>query len=108
MAATRGMTGPRCYWHVDDFATTLAAILAAGGSQHGEITGVGGGKLIATVSGADGNLSGLSSCPAGRPAPSTSRPGSRAPTLSGYWSVTGQFGTRHADIRGANCTVTCR
>ena len=45
--------------------TTLAAVLAAGGAQHQEITDVGGGKLIATVKDADGNLIGLLQMPAG-------------------------------------------
>ena len=59
------MTGSLGYWHVDDMNTTLAAVIAAGGGQHQEITDVGGGKLIATVKDADGNLIGILQMPAG-------------------------------------------
>ena len=62
---SKGMAGSLGYWHVDDINTTLAAVLAAGGEQHQEITDVGGGKLIATVKDADGNLIGLLQMPAG-------------------------------------------
>ncbi|TML07224.1 MAG: glyoxalase [Actinobacteria bacterium] len=62
---SKGMTGSLGYWHVDDMNTTLAAVLAAGGEQQQEITDVGGGKLIATVKDADGNLIGLLQMPAG-------------------------------------------
>lgn len=64
---SKGMTGSLGYWHVDDLNTTLAAILAAGGEQHQEITDVGGGKLIATIKDADGNLIGLLQMPAAEP-----------------------------------------
>jgi predicted enzyme related to lactoylglutathione lyase len=59
------MTGSLGYWHVDDINTTLAGIVAAGGEQQDEISDVGGGKLIATVKDADGNLIGLLQMPAG-------------------------------------------
>jgi predicted enzyme related to lactoylglutathione lyase len=55
----RGITGPLGYWHVDDINATLAAMIAAGGEQAQPIADVGGGKLIATVKDADGNIVGL-------------------------------------------------
>lgn len=61
----KGMTGPVGYWHVDDINTTLEALLAAGAETHQAISDVGGGKLIATVKDADGNLIGLLQAPAG-------------------------------------------
>jgi predicted enzyme related to lactoylglutathione lyase len=61
----KGLTGSLGYWHVDDITTTLASVLAAGGEQHQEITDVGGGKLIATVTDTDGNLIGLLQMPPG-------------------------------------------
>jgi len=61
----KGMHGSLGYWHVDDVQATLAAILAAGGEQDQAVTDVGGGKLIATVKDADGNLIGLLQQPAG-------------------------------------------
>jgi predicted enzyme related to lactoylglutathione lyase len=62
---SKGMTGPLGYWHVDDINATLAAVVAAGGEQDQAVTDVGGGKLIATVRDADGNLVGLLQMPAG-------------------------------------------
>jgi predicted enzyme related to lactoylglutathione lyase len=55
----RGITGPLGYWHVDDINATLAALIAAGGEQAQPIADVGGGKLIATIKDADGNIVGL-------------------------------------------------
>jgi predicted enzyme related to lactoylglutathione lyase len=53
------MTGPVGYWNVDDITSTLKALLEAGAEAQQEITDVGGGKLIATVKDADGNVIGL-------------------------------------------------
>jgi predicted enzyme related to lactoylglutathione lyase len=61
----KGMTGPLGYWHVDDIKATLAALVAAGAEAQQEATDVGGGKLIATVKDADGNIIGLLQAPAG-------------------------------------------
>jgi predicted enzyme related to lactoylglutathione lyase len=55
----KGMTGPVGYWDVDDIISTLKALLEAGAEAQQEITDVGGGKLIATVKDADGNVIGL-------------------------------------------------
>ena len=55
----KGMTGPIGYWHVDDIEASLAALLAAGAEAQQAVTDVGGGKLIAAVKDADGNVIGL-------------------------------------------------
>ena len=60
----KGMTGPVGYWHVDDIEAPLDALLAAGAEAGQPVTNVGGGKLIATVSDADGNVIGLLQPPA--------------------------------------------
>jgi predicted enzyme related to lactoylglutathione lyase len=55
----RGITGPLAYWHVDDIERSLKALLDAGAEAQQELRDVGGGKLIASVKDADGNLIGL-------------------------------------------------
>lgn len=55
----RGMTGPVPYWHVTDIRARLAALLDAGAELLQDVTDVGGGKLIASVKDADGNLVGI-------------------------------------------------
>ncbi|MES5820233.1 VOC family protein [Streptomyces sp. RG80] len=55
----RGMTGPVPYWHVTDIRARLAALLEAGAELLQDVTDVGGGKLIASVKDADGNLVGI-------------------------------------------------
>jgi predicted enzyme related to lactoylglutathione lyase len=62
----RGMTGPVGYWHVDDINATQAALLEAGATAQNPITDVGGGRLIATVTDADGNVIGLLQDPTGQ------------------------------------------
>ena len=61
---SRGMTGPVGYWHVDDIEESLEALLEAGAVAQQPIRDVGGGKLIATVKDADGNVIGLLQAPA--------------------------------------------
>jgi predicted enzyme related to lactoylglutathione lyase len=56
---TQGMTGPIAYWHVDDIAETLDALVEAGAEPQSPVRDVGGGRLIATVTDADGNVIGL-------------------------------------------------
>ena len=56
---SRGMTGPLGYWNVDDIAESVAQLVEAGATEQQAVTDVGGGKLIATVADADGNLIGL-------------------------------------------------
>ena len=53
------MTGPVCFWHVDDITKSLKALLDAGAEAQQEVRDVGGGKLIASVKDADGNVIGL-------------------------------------------------
>jgi predicted enzyme related to lactoylglutathione lyase len=59
----QGMTGPLAYWHVDDIEESLQALLDAGAEAQQEIKDVGGGKLIASVKDADGNVIGLIQSP---------------------------------------------
>jgi len=54
-----GMTGPVAYWHVDDIAGSLKAIVEAGATVKQDVKDVGGGKLIAILTDADGNPVGL-------------------------------------------------
>ena len=55
----QGMTGPLSYWHVDDIKGTLGELVAAGATVRQDVKDVGGGKLIAAVTDADGNAIGL-------------------------------------------------
>jgi predicted enzyme related to lactoylglutathione lyase len=59
----KGMTGPVPYWHVSDIRARLAALLDAGAELLMDVQDVGGGKLIASVKDADGNLVGLTQDP---------------------------------------------
>lgn len=55
----QGMTTPVTYWHVSDIAVTLAEVSAAGATVREEPHDVGGGRLVATFTDADGNTLGL-------------------------------------------------
>jgi predicted enzyme related to lactoylglutathione lyase len=55
----QGLTGPVGYWHVDDIATALESLTAAGLTVKQPPHDVGGGRLIALVEDADGNPTGL-------------------------------------------------
>ena len=55
----QGLSGPVPYWHVDDIARSVQALVAAGGEVLQDAKDVGGGKLIAWVKDADGNVIGL-------------------------------------------------
>jgi len=60
----RGKTaGPLAYWEVDDIGRRLKELVAAGARQEQDARDVGGGKLIATVEDADGNVIGLMQSP---------------------------------------------
>jgi predicted enzyme related to lactoylglutathione lyase len=59
----KGMSGPVCYWDVEDIETTLQTLLAAGGELGEGAHDVGGGKLVAWVKDADGNAIGLMQTP---------------------------------------------
>ena len=54
-----GQNGPVAYWHVDDVAKSLAALVGAGAETVQDPTDVGGGLLVALARDADGNLIGL-------------------------------------------------
>jgi len=58
-----GMTGPVGYYHVSDIEESLRLLLDAGAQIQQEVKDVGGGKLIASVSEADGNIVGLIQLP---------------------------------------------
>jgi len=55
----KGMTGPVPYWHVADIRSSLAGLLEAGAEPLQDVQDVGGGRQIAYVKDADGNLVGL-------------------------------------------------
>jgi predicted enzyme related to lactoylglutathione lyase len=59
----KGMTGPMGYWQVNDIQTSLRQLLDAGAHVQQEVQDVGGGKLIAWVKDADGNITGLVQSP---------------------------------------------
>jgi predicted enzyme related to lactoylglutathione lyase len=56
---SQGMTGPVGYWQVDDIKRSVKALLDAGAEVQQDVKDLGGGKLIATVKDADGNVIGL-------------------------------------------------
>jgi predicted enzyme related to lactoylglutathione lyase len=56
-------TGPVGYWQVDDIEESLKLLLDAGAEAEQAVTDVGGGKLIASVKDADGNITGLVQSP---------------------------------------------
>jgi predicted enzyme related to lactoylglutathione lyase len=60
----KGMTGPVPYWHVPDLKARLKGLLDAGAELLQDAQDVGGGRLIAFVKDADGNLVGLLQDPA--------------------------------------------
>ena len=55
----QGMTSPVAYWHVADIEAKLAEVTAAGATLKDPVRDVGGGRLVATVTDADGNVLGL-------------------------------------------------
>jgi predicted enzyme related to lactoylglutathione lyase len=60
---SKGMTGPVTFWHVDDLNDSLKALLHGGATEKEAVRDVGGGKLVATVTDADGNDIGLIQTP---------------------------------------------
>ena len=54
-----GMTGPVGYWHVDNIRGRVKALLESGAQIQQDVKDVGGGKLIALLKDADGNVIGL-------------------------------------------------
>ena len=59
----KGMSAPLAYVEVDDIQGRLDQLLEAGAETQQPITDVGGGKLIASVRDADGNVTGLAQTP---------------------------------------------
>ena len=55
----QGMTGPVGFWHVASMDDALAAVTARGATVVSAPRDVGGGKLVATLTDADGNVFGL-------------------------------------------------
>lgn len=55
----QGLTTPVAYWHVHDIDAKLAEVTAAGATVKDPVSNVGGGRLVASVTDADGNLLGL-------------------------------------------------
>jgi predicted enzyme related to lactoylglutathione lyase len=53
------MTTPVPFWHVSDIEAKLAEVVAAGATLKEAARDVGGGRLVATVTDADGNVLGL-------------------------------------------------
>jgi predicted enzyme related to lactoylglutathione lyase len=51
--------GPVAYCHIGDIRKSLKALLAVGATVEQDVTDVGGGRLIATLKDADGNVIGL-------------------------------------------------
>jgi predicted enzyme related to lactoylglutathione lyase len=56
---SQGLTGPVPYWQVEDIEVTLRQLLEAGAETKQELRDVGGGRIIASVKDADGNMIGL-------------------------------------------------
>ena len=59
----QGTPGPVVNVPVDDINRSMKALLEAGAEVHQEVKDVGGGKLIASVKDADGNVIGLLQSP---------------------------------------------
>jgi predicted enzyme related to lactoylglutathione lyase len=59
----KGMAAPVAYVEVDDIQRRLDELVDAGAETQQPITDVGGGKLIASVKDADGNVTGLAQTP---------------------------------------------
>ncbi len=55
----QGMTNLVAYWHVSDIEAKLSDVTAAGGTLKEAVRDVGGGRLVATFTDADGNELGL-------------------------------------------------
>ena len=55
----QGMTGTTAYYHVDDIKKSLQLILDAGGQVQQDVRDVGGGRLVASATDAEGNIIGL-------------------------------------------------
>jgi predicted enzyme related to lactoylglutathione lyase len=56
---TQSMTGTTAFWHVDDIKASVQTVLDAGGATQQEINDVGGGRQVAAVTDAEGNVIGF-------------------------------------------------
>lgn len=56
---SRGAVAAVVYWQVQDIATKLAVIVAAGGTVKDPVRDVGGGRLVATFTDSEGYVVGL-------------------------------------------------
>ena len=55
----KGLTGPVPYWAVDDIASQIDRLTAAGATVMQQPMDVGGGRKVAVVTDTDGNVIGL-------------------------------------------------
>ena len=55
----KGLTGGTPYWSVDDLEATTASLVEAGATVRQKATNVGGGRTVAVLADADGNMIGL-------------------------------------------------
>ncbi len=55
----QGLTGPVPFFHVDDINKAHAALIDAGGKENEAVHDVGNGRLIGSVTDANGNVIGL-------------------------------------------------
>jgi predicted enzyme related to lactoylglutathione lyase len=55
----QGLTSPVSYWHVDDIEAKLAEVTAVGATIRDAANEVGGGRIVASVTDADGNVLGF-------------------------------------------------
>lgn len=58
-----GAAGPICFWDVDDIEASVRSLVSAGGELDEAPHNVGGGKLVAKVKDANGNVIGLTESP---------------------------------------------
>ncbi len=63
---SQGMAGPIAYYHVSDIRKSQQILLDSGGKVLSEIRDVGGGKLVASIEGPEGNVIGLIQMPDGK------------------------------------------
>lgn len=59
----QGLTGPACYVEVADIKQTVQTLVAGGAQIQRDVQDVGGGKLIAWLKDADGNIFGVIQSP---------------------------------------------
>ncbi|HEX3268978.1 MAG TPA: VOC family protein [Gaiellaceae bacterium] len=60
---SQGLTAPINYWEVEEIEKAVESLVAAGAEVRQPAKDVGGGKLIASVRDADGNVTGLAQSP---------------------------------------------